>query len=160
MSEDLQGLLGKSITDIFLVGYADLSTNPTSVCLRKDIIYLKLKEELLVIKANIYQRKFEYAWVADFGYDFSFTIDEDDSYVYSSIWDLIGLDFAPDQSHIKKVVLYKDNGFNAALELVMTNDQMIFFDATYLEGFKLGSEFLKGQFFENVICNWEQIIIQ
>ena len=77
-----------------------------------------------------------------------FEKDEDDEYCLILMRDVIIFDTLS-TCRVSDIKEFFDEGVLKAIELTLDNGQMIFVDATYYTGLKLGSEFLKDKYIEN-----------
>jgi hypothetical protein len=138
--------VGKTLTDIVLVGSVDVENRPAETTINHEFLYFEFNGEWVKF-ASVNQMS-ELDVTDSSGIDFSFEIDEDDEYISFSIRDLVVIDTISDAVLIS-VDEYKHEGKVKALEFLLDCDQSFFVDATYYTGIKIGGETLKRKFFEN-----------
>lgn len=142
----LNSLIGKSISDIILLGSVDLDETPIESCINHEFLVLGVDDTY--IEFSSVNQMSELSVKEKDALTFDYEIDEDDKHTFVSIVNAILADTVSDAA-IKELSEYEEAGSLVAIEVLLANGQMIFIDPTYYTGIKIGGEFIKKAFFDN-----------
>lgn len=149
-------ILGTNLRDIILTGFIELNSGNelNTSYFNEEHIYLDFHNFFLLLAYEEEQDTFNIS--IENKIEFNFSIDDEDQYVSTSIHSLFITDTVS-ELQVSRVVVYSDANKMKALELILSNDQQLFFDSTYFTGIKMGEEYVKKIFIENHLAFKKEI---
>ncbi len=144
----LKEILNVGFTDIILAGFVEIDsdTRIATSYFNEDRFYLEFEEYFVLFEMDEEQDEFRVTVKDEI--EFNFPIDEDDFYSQTSVYDLFVIDTVS-QLEITKVNKYNSDNKLKAVELILSNGQLLFLDSTYHTGIKMGGDQVKNAFVKN-----------
>lgn len=160
MNQFIEFLKNNEITDIILVGFADVEKGIYEFYPNLKYLYIEMGTKYVALESVNQYSLLKFCIKDDLCFEYE--IDEDMLKAKSSIAELVLDDTMAVGNNIKEIVFYDLNTDEltcAAMELVLGNGQIIFIDPSFYFGINVGGERQKRMWEENYL-NYNKVDIR